>query len=162
METHSSILAWRIPWTEEPGRLQSIGWQRVRHDYHKTYKFLRVYIMSQQYFQCYCQLQVYFIQQIVNYPIRDMCFINSSNPQANCNLRVDHLEVISAFEYSEFFIIWSQPVQTYSQIDPFTVPRVLGLFTSLRLPDSGETVSPSCQFLESLVVQYSLVPACIY
>ena len=30
--THSSILAWRIPWTEEPGRLQSIGSQRVRHD----------------------------------------------------------------------------------------------------------------------------------
>ena len=30
--THSSILAWRIPWTEEPGRLQSIGLQRVRHD----------------------------------------------------------------------------------------------------------------------------------
>ena len=32
MATHSSILAWRIPWTEEPGRLQSMGWQRVRHD----------------------------------------------------------------------------------------------------------------------------------
>ena len=30
--THSSILAWRIPWTEEPGGLQSMGWQRVRHD----------------------------------------------------------------------------------------------------------------------------------
>ena len=30
--THSSILAWRILWTEEPGRLQSIGSQRVRHD----------------------------------------------------------------------------------------------------------------------------------
>jgi len=30
--THSSILAWRIPWTEEPGRLQSIGLHRVRHD----------------------------------------------------------------------------------------------------------------------------------
>ena len=30
MATHSSILAWRIPWTEEPGRLQSIGSQRVR------------------------------------------------------------------------------------------------------------------------------------
>ena len=28
---HSSILAWRIPWTEEPGGLQSIGLQRVRH-----------------------------------------------------------------------------------------------------------------------------------
>ena len=32
MATHSSILAWRIPWTEEPGRLHSIGLQRVRHD----------------------------------------------------------------------------------------------------------------------------------
>ena len=30
--THYSILAWRIPWTEEPGGLQSMGWQRVRHD----------------------------------------------------------------------------------------------------------------------------------
>ena len=30
--THSSILAWRIPWTEEPGRLQYIGWERVGHD----------------------------------------------------------------------------------------------------------------------------------
>ena len=30
--THYSILAWRIPWTEEPGRLQSVGLQRVRHD----------------------------------------------------------------------------------------------------------------------------------
>ena len=32
MVAHVSIIAWRIPWTEEPGRLQSIGLQRVRHD----------------------------------------------------------------------------------------------------------------------------------
>ena len=32
MATHSSTLAWRIPWREEPGRLQSMGSQRVRHD----------------------------------------------------------------------------------------------------------------------------------
>ena len=32
MATHSSTLAWKIPWTEEPGRLQSMGLQRVRHD----------------------------------------------------------------------------------------------------------------------------------
>ena len=30
--THSSILTWEIPWTEEPGRLQSVGSQRVRHN----------------------------------------------------------------------------------------------------------------------------------
>ena len=32
MATHSSVLAWRIPWTEEPGGLQSIGSQRVGHE----------------------------------------------------------------------------------------------------------------------------------
>ena len=32
MATHSSVLAWKIPWTEEPGRLHSIGSQKVRHD----------------------------------------------------------------------------------------------------------------------------------
>ena len=32
MVTHSSILAWKIPWMEKPGRLQSMGTQRVRHN----------------------------------------------------------------------------------------------------------------------------------
>ena len=32
MATHSHILAWRIPWTEEPGGLQSLAWPRFRHD----------------------------------------------------------------------------------------------------------------------------------
>ena len=32
MATHSSVLAWRIPWTEKPGRLQSMGLHRVGHD----------------------------------------------------------------------------------------------------------------------------------
>ena len=32
MATHSSILVWEIPWTDEPGRLKSIGLQRIRHD----------------------------------------------------------------------------------------------------------------------------------
>ena len=32
MATHSSTLVWKIPWTEEPGKLQYMRWQRVRHD----------------------------------------------------------------------------------------------------------------------------------
>ena len=32
MATHSSILAWKIPWTDEPGGIQSMGSQRVRHN----------------------------------------------------------------------------------------------------------------------------------
>ena len=33
MATHSSILAWKVPWMEEPGKLQSMGSQRVGHDW---------------------------------------------------------------------------------------------------------------------------------
>ena len=41
MATHSNILAWRIPWTEKPGELQSMGSQRVRHDWAtNTFTFL--------------------------------------------------------------------------------------------------------------------------
>ena len=46
MATHSSTLAWRIPWREEPGRLQSMGSQRVRHDW-----------ATSLYFTSYCVLQ---------------------------------------------------------------------------------------------------------
>ena len=40
MATHSSILAWRIPWMEEPGRLQSTGSQRVGHDWATSLHFI--------------------------------------------------------------------------------------------------------------------------
>ena len=39
MATHSSILTWRIPWTEEPGRLQSMGLQRGGHNWVTNYYF---------------------------------------------------------------------------------------------------------------------------
>ena len=46
MATHSSILAWRIPWTMEPGGLQSMGLQRVRHDWATFTFFLPTCIWS--------------------------------------------------------------------------------------------------------------------
>ena len=39
MATQSSILAWKIPWMEEPGRLQSMGSQRVGHDWVTSFSF---------------------------------------------------------------------------------------------------------------------------
>ena len=41
--THSSILVWRIPWTEEPGRLQSLGSQRVGHNTVLTHTHTHTY-----------------------------------------------------------------------------------------------------------------------
>ena len=53
MATHSSTLAWKIPWTEEPGRLQSLGSQRVGHDWATSLSLLpghsRIYISHKVY-----------------------------------------------------------------------------------------------------------------
>ena len=49
MATHSSVLAWKIPWTEEPGRLQSMGPQRVWHDWATSLHFTLLH------FKCYIQ-----------------------------------------------------------------------------------------------------------
>ena len=46
MATHSSILAWIIPWTEEPGGLQSMRLQRVGHDYGKIIVFSNSLIIN--------------------------------------------------------------------------------------------------------------------
>ena len=46
MATHSSTLAWKIPWTEEPGRLQSMGSLRVGHDWAFTLTFLLSLFLS--------------------------------------------------------------------------------------------------------------------
>ena len=45
MATHSSILAWKIPWTEEPGRLESMGSQRVGHDWATSLHFTSLFPM---------------------------------------------------------------------------------------------------------------------
>ena len=46
MATHSSILAWKIPWTEEPGKLQSMGSQRVGHDWAHSTQDLFPFILN--------------------------------------------------------------------------------------------------------------------
>ena len=46
MATHYSILAWKIPWMEEPGRLQSMGSKRVRHDWATSVQFSSVQLLS--------------------------------------------------------------------------------------------------------------------
>ena len=55
MATHSSILAWKIPWTEEPGGLQSTGLQRVGHDWttEHAYHFPQFYIYVLVYDICF-------------------------------------------------------------------------------------------------------------
>ena len=53
MAIHSSSIAWKIPWTEEPGRLQSMGLQRVRHDWVTSLSFPFSYL-SKRWFASFC------------------------------------------------------------------------------------------------------------
>ena len=61
MATHSSILAWRIPWTEETGRLQFMGLQRVGHDCVTNFLLL---FQIQNHFQLLCQWELICINQL--------------------------------------------------------------------------------------------------
>ena len=83
MATHSSILAWRIPWTEEPGRLQSMGSQRVEHSWSdlacthgsSIFSFLRnLHAVSHQ--QCMSSLFSTSLHAFVIYVIFDDSWIN--------------------------------------------------------------------------------------
>ena len=79
MATHSSILVWKLPWTEEPGGLQSIGSQRARHDWVSNIvpsKYLHVYtipciINTQSKCETACLLYKHRVQKI--------CTVSSSN-----------------------------------------------------------------------------------
>ena len=48
MATHSSILAWRIPWIEETGSLQSMGLQRVKYDWATNFHFIAILLSQVQ------------------------------------------------------------------------------------------------------------------
>ena len=64
MATHSSILAWRIPWTEKPGELQSMGSQRVGHDgvtHTHTHTHIMVIILSLTKVKC----SISFLDQLI-------------------------------------------------------------------------------------------------
>ena len=63
MAIHSSILAWRIPWTEKPSRLQSTGSQRVRHDWATSPHYKKV---SVWYWLTWCSRMILFLGVIRN------------------------------------------------------------------------------------------------
>ena len=61
---HSSILAWRIPWTEEPGRLQSTGSQRIGHDWSNLAHMYKVAFARQLICFCWWTAKVYLVSPV--------------------------------------------------------------------------------------------------
>ena len=107
MATHSSILAWRILWTEDPGRLQSMGSQRARHDYSNLaceHRWLQRYLML----CCWCQ---YVNRLIATLPveIKLLCIIFPEwSPTENSLLRHLHQGLLHRAPHFHFINIHSQ------------------------------------------------------
>ena len=78
MSTHSSILAWRIPWTEEPDRLQSKDLQRVRHDW-KTFTYSLIHIHVCVYIHTYICIMEYY--SVIKNEWNLAIFSNMSGPR---------------------------------------------------------------------------------
>ena len=73
MATHSSILAWEIPWTEEPGRLQSMGLPRIRHDRNYLAQHRSSTTLQVTQFHCFLWLSIVHVLYVLALP--HACFI---------------------------------------------------------------------------------------
>ena len=62
MATHSSIVAWKIPWTREPGRLRSLGSQSVRHDWHNLARTVLYHSVMMDTWHCIFYQILYTVQ----------------------------------------------------------------------------------------------------
>ena len=115
--THSSILAWRIPWTEETGVLSSVGSQRVGHDWTANTSYINtyicVYIYIYIYFLCLFTICTYICKwSKYEFPVFFTVFINSSNIYWSPTI----LDVLGKQWWKYRHNI--QPDPTYSQICP--------------------------------------------
>ena len=81
MATHSSILVWEVPWTEEPGRLQSTGLQRVRHQLSDWHFHFHTYIHSLSDY-----LPIYVIRVLSRVPCALSSIFVKDNERMNCSL----------------------------------------------------------------------------
>ena len=74
MATWSRILAWKIPWTEEPGGLQSVGLQRVRHD--EVTDYTHAHKENYIYYILKITTFTFYVLFLVQYLMCDRCSIN--------------------------------------------------------------------------------------
>ena len=74
MAVHSSILAWRVSWTEKPGGLQSIGFQRVRHDWTtNTHTHTHTHMCMCVHMCIHTYIYIYIIELVLYFPYTCLC-----------------------------------------------------------------------------------------
>ena len=149
MATHSSILAWRIPWTEEPGGLQSIGLQRVRHDWSDLALEHWREVKTSKYRHCHriC-------------PAQD-CLATVARPNINLKVNASFLlnpKCPSVFWDSIKYIVTFSSVQSLSRVQLFVTPWTAALQTSLSITNSQSLLK--LMSIESVMPSKHLICCC--
>ena len=93
MGTHSSILAWRVPWTEEPGRLQSMGSQRARHEWSNSARTHARAALEHKakpaiytlHYNIYCPVEFDWKNIVSSHPRGPFKIILDTGPRLSCN-----------------------------------------------------------------------------
>ena len=84
MATHSSILAWKISWTEESGGLHSMGSQRVGHDWATNTNITRFFISLQSSNKCFLYLWIFILKSLKRGSISQIFITSFLLTTANC------------------------------------------------------------------------------
>ena len=111
MATHSSTLALKIPWTEEPGKLQSVGWQRVGHDWATSLHIrMHIYILLKIFFP----ILVYHLSWDIEY---------SSSFILSVDAPLTHVQ--SLWHWSAYWLGWKQMTRWTEWASPL-IPAFVG------------------------------------
>ena len=122
--TQSSVLTWRIPWTEETGRLQSMRSQRVRHDWAHTHT--KPYMTTFQSFSHFC-----------------LCSESHCPPCHSSNMSSPHL---SKFPLTLFSLPGSSLVSSHTRILMWIISHSLQVFGQMSLP----LTFPSAHWIQNI------------
>ena len=107
MTTHSSILAWKIPWTEEPGGLQCMESQRLRHDWACTYVCMRQKKKSTSVIRIWCQSteEIGSNMYIIRYMFLDLSYTHSICKYVFINIHI----FVNVVCVCTGYLTWSVP-----------------------------------------------------
>ena len=154
MATHSSILAWRIPWTEEPGGLQFMGLQRVRHNW-----------ATNTLTNMECVLLIFFLISLnTKHNIGYMVFVqyfHNKNSIADNSIQPQSLPLCHCHSHTTFLKHWSSfnsllPIPVY-MLCPFLIPYKITHSSHITLNNNSFEAFTQPRRLIYMVLLYMLL-----